>query len=82
MALSILVIAVVTTAIAALIAGMLIILRERRNERNNNKTNLRVKQEREEFKSSPKVTKSKAPHKDKFRGVKKKKKKFKLTKNE
>ena len=82
MLIPILVIVITLTAVVLLLSGALIIWKKEVDERNNSKPNIRVNQEREKFKRSPKATKNKAPDKDKFRGVTKKKKKFKSVNKE
>ena len=81
MLIPILVIVITLTAVVLLLSGALIIWKKEVDERNNSKPNIRVNQEREKFKRSSKATKNKAPDKDKFRGVTKKKKKFKSVNN-
>ena len=76
MALSLFVIAVVTTAITALLLGVLIILREKyRDERDNKENNLRVNQEKHEPKNGTEIPKTKAQVKSKPKSAYKKKRK-------
>lgn len=64
------------------IATIVSIVKEKRNGRINKRKYSNGNQTREVSPSNPKIPKNKTPHKGKFKGVDKKKKKFKQLKNE